>query len=197
MSLLPVISTRRSLRAFDPTAELSDDDLSLLLEAARWAPSAMNRQPWRFLVARRGSEAFTALHDALAAGNQVWADKAAALVVALVDVEDESAPADAGRAYEVGLAVGQLGVQAEAMGLVTHQMGGFSAERVSSAFAIPGRYRPMVVIAVGVAGGHASLPEHLRVRETAPRTRKDLGEIAFEGDWGRGLVDRRAADSAA
>lgn len=197
MSLLPMIRTRRSLRSFDPSVELADDELSLLVEAARWAPSAMNRQPWRFLVARRGSDAFAALHHALAQGNQVWADKAAALLVALVDVEDEGAPTDAGRAYEVGLAVGQLGVQAEAMGLVAHQMGGFSAERVSEAFDIPGRYRPMVVIAVGPAGDSGALPDQLRVRETAPRTRLDASEIAFEDVWGRGILELRAADPAA
>lgn len=197
MSLLQPISARRSPRAFDPAASLDDAQLEALLEAARWAPSAMNRQPWRFLVARQGDPAFPAMHAALAEGNQVWADKAAALIVALVDTEDEAASTDPGRAYEVGLAVGQLGVQAAGMGLVTHQMGGFSRTQLSAEFGIPARFRPLVVIAVGAAGDPALLPERLRDREAAPRVRKDLAEIAFESSWGAGLGDQAAAEHAA
>lgn len=156
------IAERRSPRAFDPDLELSELQLQALLEAARWAPSAMNRQPWRFLVGRRGDATFKGIADALSGNNQLWAPAASAMIAAMVDNADDSAPTDAGRAHEVGLAVGQLGIQAVTMGLITHQMGGFDARRLREEFDIPAELRPMAVIAVGHLGPVGALPVWLR-----------------------------------
>ena len=179
--LLAPIAARRSPRAFDPLHVLGDSDLHPLLEAARWAPSAMNRQPWAFLVGYRGDETFKATADALKPGNQLWARSAAALLTVLVDQED-GASASPMRAYEVGLAVGQLGIQAEHQGLITHQMAGFERDQLLAEFALPARLHPLVVIAVGRPGDADSLPEDLRNREFAPRRRRPISELVFTGE---------------
>jgi nitroreductase len=175
--LHPLLATRRSSRAFDEAHELADDRLVALLEAARWAPSANNSQPWRFGVARRGEPAFDALVDALMPGNQLWAARAAALVlVAAADVDA------AGRAlpwarYDVGQAVAHLSVQAQAEGLLVHQMGGFDPDAAAAAFDLPAAVTPVVVAAIGGHDPDADLPAPLAERELAPRTRTGLDEL--------------------
>ena len=177
------IANRRSLRAFDPDHQLSQLESGSLLEAARWAPSAMNRQPWAFLLGHRGDGTFSGIAATLSGNNQLWAPSASALLVAMVDNEDALAETSVGRAYELGLAVGQLGIQAQAMGLVTHQIGGFDADRLRREFAIPQQLRPMVVLAVGASGSPASLPDNLRERELAPRHRQPVTEWLFVDAW--------------
>lgn len=173
----PPIAQRRSPRAFDPLADLSVAEVDLLLEAARWAPSAMNRQPWAFLVGHRGDRRFKGIADALNPGNQIWARNASVLLVALVVNGEAGSPTESGRAYELGLAMGQLGVQAVAMGLITHQMGGFDREQLRGEFGLAEELRPMAVTAVGRLGDPAMLPDDLRKREVAPRQRKQLDSL--------------------
>jgi nitroreductase len=189
--LHPLLAERWSPRAFDPTP-LSDDDVAALLEAARWAPSAMNHQPWRFLVGRQDSDGADATYkgvfDALAGGNQQWASSAPLLVAALVrTTEDDGAPRTIAP-YELGLAVSQLTVQAHALGLHVHQMGGFDAAQLSDAFVVPASYTPVVVLAIGRQGDAASLPGWAAERETAPRERLDLDEIAYADGFGLPLA---------
>jgi nitroreductase len=181
--LLSHIAERRSPRAFDATHQLSPQELDAMLEAARWAPSAMNRQPWLFLVGQRGDATFKIVFDALKPGNQVWAGSASALIVAFVDLGEGRDQPDAGRAYELGLAMGQLGVQAQHLGLITHQMGGFEAPQLVREFEVPSHLRPMAVVAVGNAGDPEDLPADLRQRESAPRQRRPLGEIVRSAGW--------------
>jgi nitroreductase len=181
--LIAPIARRRSPRAFDAAHELSTDDLGTLLEAARWAPSAMNRQPWAFLVGHRGDPTFKGIADTLSGNNQLWAPVASALLVAMVRHDGAAERTSAGRAYELGLAVGQLGVQAEAMGLVTHQMGGFDAAQLRAEFAIPEHLHPVVAIAVGASGDPAQLPATLRARETAQRARQPQTDWVFTEAW--------------
>jgi nitroreductase len=169
-----LIVERRSPRAFDAHAVLSEDEVDQLLEAAGLAPSAMNRQPWAFLVGHRGDRVFKGIADALSGRNQLWAPAASVLLVAMVDNGKPEAPTDPGRAYELGLAMGQLGVQAVAMGLITHQMGGFDARQVREEFDLPQTLRPMVVVAVGYPGEVADLPAGLQDLEGAPRVRRDV-----------------------
>jgi nitroreductase len=184
-SLHPLIADRWSPRSFDAAAEIRPAELNAMLEAARWAPSAMNRQPWRFVVGLRGEEAFTAIHGSLAPGNQVWADRAGALVAAFAESEtDEGIPVP-GTPYEVGLAVAQLTVQAHAEDLHVHQMAGFGAAQLTEAVGAPPTYQPVVVLAIGRLAPAEQLPDALRAREVAPRTRRPLGEIAFAGRWGQ------------
>ena len=181
--LIESIARRRSAVAFDPTHELTHQEVSILLEAARWAPSTMNRQPWAFLVGHRGDATFKAVADTLSGNNQLWAPAASVLMVAMVDNGSPERAPSSGRAYELGLAVGQLGIQAEAMGLVTHQMGGFDAAQLTAELAIPGHLAPMVVLAVGVPGDPDTLPGHLRRREAAPRERRPQGSWVFGRGW--------------
>ena len=187
VELHPLLADRWSPRAFDRTP-LADDDVTALLEAARWAPSANNYQPWRFLVGRVSTDGvdatYAGLLDSLAEFNQLWASAAPVLIAAAVEVEHEDGSAREIAPYELGLAVSQLTVEAAARGLHVHQMGGFDAERLAETFAVPPQYRAVVVLAVGRLGDPESLPGWAAERETAPRDRKPLAEIAFTGTWG-------------
>jgi nitroreductase len=180
--LHPLLAQRWSPRAFDPDAVLDDVALGALLEAARWAPSSMNHQPWRFVVARRGDAVHATVLERLAPANQRWARHAAALVVAVAEVERDGHHLGSAR-YDLGLAVAQLVLQATADGLATHQMGGFDHAGLHSDLAMPAGFVPVVVVAVGPAGDPAGLDEDLKTRERAPRHRRPLAETAFAA-WG-------------
>jgi nitroreductase len=188
LELHPLLLERWSPRAFDRGAELSDEQVQRLLEAARWAPSANNGQPWRFLVARRGDEDFERLASVLNPGNRVWASNAAALVlVAAATVDDDGGPR-ATAAYDTGLAVAQLTLQAGHEGLAVHQMGGFDKAAAAAEFALPAGVEPVVVLAVGVPGDWRALPEHLAFRERSPRVRKPLSELLLNDPSTRRLA---------
>lgn len=175
--LLDALVERWSPRAYDPSAEVPTETLRTVFEAARWAPSANNVQPWRFVVARRGTASFAAIHDALLGFNQAWADSAAVLVVNLAEtVDPEGTPRPWAR-YDLGQAVAHLTVQAQHEGLHTHQMGGFDAAKLRDAFELDDRLEVVSVTAIGVLGDAATLPEALRERERAPRIRKPLEEL--------------------
>lgn len=177
--LITPLVERWSPRAYDPAAELSDDAVRTLLEAARWAPSANNVQPWRFIVARRGTVAFTTIHDALMGFNQAWADSAAALVVNIAEVADEAGAPRPWAKYDLGQAVAHMSVQAQHDGLHTHQMGGFDAARLAEAFGLRDGLEVVSITAVGKVGDASALPEPLREREVAPRSRKPLDELVI------------------
>lgn len=186
MSVHELVEQRRSPRAFDPDHGISDEALTHLLSATAMAPSSGNRQPWRFIVGRRGEDTFDVIHGALAEGNRIWADSASALLVAMVDHGEDADAADgpdAGRAYDLGLAMGQLGLQAVHQGLITHQMGGFSKDLLRRDLQIPAHLYPMTVTAIGVAGDPTQLPDRLRQRELAPRVRKPLNEVVLGPNW--------------
>jgi nitroreductase len=190
-TLHPLLSARRSPRAFDAAHELDDGALTALLEAARWAPSANNSQPWRFGVARRGEPAFDALFDALMPGNQLWARRASALVLVAaarwrgaravaLGVADSTGRHLPWARYDTGQAVAHLTVQAQAEGLVVHQLGGFDPQAAARAFDLPAGVTPVVVVAVGAHDPDAALPEPLAERERAPRTRAGLDQLVLQ-----------------
>ncbi|MFN8074182.1 MAG: nitroreductase family protein [Kineosporiaceae bacterium] len=172
-----LLAERWSPRSFDPDAVLDDATLVRLLEAARWAASAMNAQPWRFLVARRGTEAHARLFATLAGTNQLWAGDASVLVLAVADTQDAEGNPWHYAAYDTGQAVAQLTVQAHADGLAVHQMGGFDRDAVAEAFSLPERLVPQVVVAVGTPSTPERLPDFLAERETAPRQRRELADL--------------------
>ena len=176
--LHPLLAERWSPRGFDRGHEVTDAELTALLEAARWASSANNVQPWRFLVARRGDDAFGAVVDVLAPGNQVWAQHASALVLVAAETQDENGNARSHALYDTGQAVAQLVAQAQAEGLATHQMGGFDAARAVDELGL-GDLTPVVVVAVGRHDVDAELPEPFASRETAPRTRRPLADLVL------------------
>jgi nitroreductase len=189
VELHPLLADRWSPRAFD-RSPLADDDVTGLLEAARWAPSANNYQPWRFLVGRADGPDAThkGLFDALAEFNQQWVSDAPVLIAAVVEVEHEDGSLREVAPYELGLAVAQLTLEASARGLHVHQMGGFDTAQVSATFEIPPQYRTIVVLAVGRLGDPETLPRWAAERETAPRERKPLTDIAYAGTWEAPLV---------
>lgn len=161
--------------------------LHSLLEAARWAASCNNAQPWHYLVARRQEEAaaFDRLLGCLSPGNQVWAGKAAVLMLAIART---TFPANGNPNrhawHDTGAASAQMAVQAVALGLQLHQMGGFDAAKAREVFAIPAEYEPVAAIALGHPGRPETLPDALKARETAPRQRRPITDFAFFGTWG-------------
>ncbi len=175
--LLPVLAERWSPRAYDASAEIPEPALIAALEAARWSPSANNTQPWRFIVARRGTAEFETITSALMGFNQAWAGSAGALVVAVAEVIDPDGNERRWATYDLGQAVAHLSVQAHHDGLHAHQMGGFDAEAMRTAFGLDEHFAPISVTALGVLGDPDNLPAPLREREIAPRTRRPLDEI--------------------
>jgi nitroreductase len=180
--IVALLDERWSPRSYNATAEISDEAVTALLEAARWSPSASNLQPRRFLVGRRGTPTFTKILEHLVGFNAAWAGNASALVVAVAETETPEGDARPWALYELGLAVSALTVQAHAEGLHTHQMAGFDADGIRTAFDLPERLRPVSVTAVGVVDAADKLPEQLAQRETLPRTRLDLDELVLARD---------------
>jgi len=184
----PLLAERWSPRGFDQAHELSDDDLTALLEAARWAPSAGNSQPWRFLVTRRGEQAHDRLFAALAPGNQAWAGAASALVLVAARTAADDGRPQPWALYDTGQAVAALVTQAQASGLSVHQMGGFDAAAVRAGFGLEEPLTPVVVLAVGRPGETTALPEPLAEREAAPRTRRPLSDLLLPASGERQLA---------
>lgn len=183
-----LLTQRWSPRAFSEQA-VGRDQLHVLLEAARWAPSSSNEQPWRFIVAtKEAPEDYDRLLACLLEGNRKWADRAPVLMlsVARMDFEEDGRP-NRHAFHDVGLASENLLLQATALGLVAHPMAGFDVERARAELKIPSGYEPVAMIAVGYPGELSVLPEYLQQRELKPRERKPLTEIAFSGQWGHSL----------
>ncbi len=181
MTLHPLLADRSSPRSFEPDHVLDDAALRCLVEAARWAPSAMNRQPWRFAVARRGTELHAQVMGTLHEGNQRWAGDASALVVALAERQRDGQRIGSAD-YDLGLAVAQLTVQAHDLGLAVHQMGGFDHAGLTGVLEPGDGVHPVVVIAVGQRADAARLPADLRQRETAPRQRRPHEHLLLRVD---------------
>src|SRR6476660_762213 len=177
VSVHPLLAERWSPRGFDQEHELGDVDLAALLEAARWAPSAGNSQPWRFLVTRRGEPAHDRLFAALAPGNQAWAGAASALILVAARTAGDDGRPQPWALYDTGQAVAALVTQAQADGLAVHQMGGFDTAAVRAELGLGEILTPVVVLAVGRHDSEAGLPEPLAAREAARRPRHPLGDL--------------------
>ena len=177
--LVSLLDERWSPRSFDPTAEISDRQLDALLEAARWAPSANNFQPRRFVVARRGSHHFDTIVHALVGFNAAWAVNASALIVGIAETSTVEGDLRAYAEYDLGAAVAHLVVQAQAEGLHTHQMAGVEWDQIVAAFDLAENLKPMTITAVGVVDTADKLADALAERETAPRTRLPLSELVI------------------
>ena len=184
----PLLAERWSPRGFDRAHEIGDEALSALLEAARWAPSAQNSQPWRFLVTRRGEPAHDRLFAALAPGNQAWAGAASALILVAARTAGDDGRPQPWALYDTGQAVAALVTQAQADGLSVHQMGGFDTGAVRAELGLGENLTPVVVLAVGRHDSKAGLPEPLAAREAAPRTRHPLGDLLLPAPAARPLA---------
>ncbi|WP_435747947.1 nitroreductase family protein [Microbacterium sp. PMB16] len=177
--VLDVLAGRWSPRAYDANNAIDEAKLATALEAARWSPSANNSQPWRFIVARRGTALHAQVVNALMGFNQTWAGNAAVLIVAIAETANAEGTLITHAAYDLGQAVAHFSVQAHHDGLVVHQMSGFDAEVVREFADLEPRFVPMTVIAVGEFGDVESLPEVLQQREVAPRVRRAIGETVI------------------
>lgn len=182
VELHPLIAERWSPRAYDADATISDADVTALLEAARWAPSANNGQPWRFIIARRGDEHFQRLQKTLSGFNQVWAPSASLFIVVTTKTTLDDGQPRSTAMYDAGLAAGLMTVEAHHRGYVVHQIGGFERDVVKSEFNIPADIAPIVILAIGKQAPAHSLQEGpLKEREVAPRERLPLSDLVLAG----------------
>jgi nitroreductase len=175
------LAERWSPRAFDADAVLTPADLGPAFEAARWAPSANNLQPWQFIVGFRGDEVFTAIVNDLSGFNQSWAPDASALVVAIANTVTASGRANAYARYDLGQAVAHFTIQAASDGLKTHQMGGFDIDALTLALDVHEPWEIVSLIAVGTLGDPSGLPEERQAAELGDRERKPLAEVVVRG----------------
>lgn len=181
-----LLRRRWSPRAFSDRA-VEPEKLRSLLEAARWAPSSYNEQPWSFIAATKENSAeYERLLSCLVEGNQQWGKTAPVLMLSVAKLcFERNGKPNRHAFHDVGLAAENLVIQAMALGLFVHQMAGFHVEKARELFRIPEGYEPVAAIAVGYAGDPETLPEPLRERELAPSTRKPLEQFVFTGHWGQ------------
>ncbi|MFN3979522.1 MAG: nitroreductase family protein [Caldilinea sp.] len=180
----PLIAQRWSPRAFDQRP-VEPAILLSLFEAARWAPSGGNGQPWHFIVGRKGTPTHDKLASVIKEGNLPWAAQAPVLMLTVAKMTTSSGRPHRHAFHDVGLAVANLTFQALAHDLYVHQMGGFEPERAREVFAIPEDFEPVTAIALGYLGEPERLDEKNRERELTPRTRRPLTDFVFEETWGR------------
>lgn len=181
-----LLRKRWSPRAFSDR-RVEPEKLLRILEAARWAASCFNEQPWSFIVATKEEAAdHVRLLDCLTERNRSWAGRAPVLMLSIANIQFENSGKPNRHAlHDVGLAVGNLIVQAADLDLYTHQMAGFQMDRARKTFEIPTGQEPVAVIAVGYRGDPAELSEEFRARESAPRMRKSLESFVFSGGWNK------------
>jgi len=181
----PLIAQRWSPRAFDSKL-VQTEKIAQLFEAARWASSCFNDQPWAFIVATKDDTVnYQKMLDCLVPFNVSWAQAAPVLglVIAQKNFKHNGKP-NAWAEYDAGQAVATLVLQATALDLVAHQMGGFDADKAIAAFNIPETAKPVAAIAIGYAGETSNLPLELQAKETAPRDRQPLSSFVFTSEWG-------------
>jgi nitroreductase len=176
--LHPLLQRRWSPRAFSPQP-VEEAQLLTLLEAARWAASANNEQPWRFIyAAKEQGKRYSKLFECLNERNQSWAKNAPALIMTLVKTHFEhNGQPNKWALHDLGLAVGNLTTQASALDLYVHNMAGFSAEKARELFDLPPDVEPVTMIAVGYLGDPVQLPEPFKAREVAQQQRKTIEEL--------------------
>ena len=179
--VLDVIRQRWSPRAF-AEQPVPEPALQQVFEAAAWAPSAMNEQPWRYIYAHReDAAAFQQLFDCLLPGNQPWARHAPVLVLALTKTDFANGTPNAAALHDLGLANSHLILEATALGLHGHFMGGFDADKARQTFGLPADLQPVVMLALGYLGQAEQLQEPFLSREQAPRQRRPVASFAFAG----------------
>lgn len=182
-----LLAQRWSPRAFDPSRGVTREQRLALLEAARWAPSCFGDEPWRLIVFDRDVDAasWQAAFDCLAEANQAWVRNTSLLIAVCAEGRFRRNGKDNRWAqYDTGAAALSLCLQAVALGLAAHQMGGFDADRLRRVIGIPASVTPMAMVAVGHQAEAAALDTEARARETTPRSRRALDENCHFGTWG-------------
>jgi nitroreductase len=178
-TILSAILNRWSPRAFIPE-EISDEKLFAMFDAARWAPSAYNVQPWRFIYAKRETPAWDKLFNLMVEFNQGWTKNASALIVIVAKTtSDDGKPAPTST-FDTGAAWQNLALEAQHQGYYAHGMSGFDYDKAKTSLNIPDDFEVLAMAAIGKKGDKDSLPEMLQERE-APSDRKPVKELIFEG----------------
>jgi nitroreductase len=182
--VLDLIKNRWSPRAFS-TDPIEEEKIFSMLEAARWAPSCFNEQPWNFILFRKeNKEEFNRIIEVLSPGNQLWAKNAPLIILSLAKtIFDRNGKENKHALHDVGAAVTNLTLQAADMGLYVHQMAGFDMERARKLFNIPDKFEPVSAIAIGYYGSLKDLSEDFQKSESAVRRRKPISGFTFEGRW--------------
>jgi nitroreductase len=164
---------------------VESEKLCILLEAARWAASSYNEQPWSYIIATRNDRTeFDRLLSCLAEGNQEWARNAPVLMLSVARMNfEKNGDVNRHAFHDVGAASSSLAIQAAALGLFTHQMAGFDVPTAKEIYGIPEGYEPVAAFALGYLGDSSTLSERLQQRELSPRTRKPLEAFVFAGKW--------------
>lgn len=182
-----LIAKRWSPRSFDANKSVAQEDLTALLEAARWAPSCFNDQPWRFIVCNKASDlaGWERALEVIVEKNRLWAANAPILIlsVAMHNFNHNGKP-NRWAMYDTGAASVSLCLQATALGLIVHQMGGFDAEKAVQTFNLPDDCTPMAMMAVGYQAEADGLHEDFQAAELAERSRADLPQRFYSGAWG-------------
>jgi nitroreductase len=180
-----LIQNRWSPRAFSEKP-VTHEVLRSLFEAARWAPSSYNEQPWAFIVGtKQDKETFEKVLSTLVEFNQGWAKHAAVLGIAVAEQEfARNNQPNRNAAYDTGAAMAYLTTEATALDLFVHQMAGFEPKKAAEVFHIPQGWEPIAAFAIGYAGEADTLPEHLKESELGPRSRKPISEFVMAGKWG-------------
>lgn len=181
-----LIANRWSGRAYDSKRPVAHEHIISLLEAARWAPSCFGDEPWRYVVCdkTRNEAAWNKAFACLSEGNQSWAVDAPVLILALANtIFSHNVTPNRWAQYDTGAASMSLCIQATSLGLMVHQMGGFSAENAVSSFAIPDQYTAMAMMTVGYQLAEDEIAEDVMERESSERHRNPLSEQFFDGGW--------------
>jgi nitroreductase len=162
--------------------EIDEKTLFALFEAARWAPSANNNQPWRFIYARRNTNDWNTFFNLLAEGNQVWAKNAAVLIVVISKTTFDNGKPSITHSFDAGASWVSFALQGSLAGLVVHGMQGFDYDKAKDILCVPDGYQVEAMIAVGKKGKKEDLPDYLQEREF-PSSRKNTAELAMEGSF--------------
>ena len=185
-----VIANRWSGRAYDANKAVSNEQVISLCEAARWAPSCFGDEPWRFIVWNKNTDkaSWQKAFDCLVPGNQEWVKDAPLLLLVCADtVFGHNQKPNRWAQYDTGAAAENLCLQAEDLGLMAHQMGGFNADAARNAFEIPEQFTLMAMVAVGYAADIKTVIGEALARETAERKRKPLAELFFDSAWNKSI----------
>lgn len=186
----PSIAKRSSSRVYDPDRPVGQEELLLLLEAARAAPSSSNQQPWRYLIFDDSNpDALKKARETLNPGNQVWANHAPLLLLALAEEIRPDGRINTSALHDLGLANQNIFLQATSMGLNSRPMGGFNSEKAREYFNIPEEYQPVIMIAIGYPAQPEQIPWPVLEKESLPRLRKPVDSFAFRGGWNQRFLD--------
>ncbi|HUJ39193.1 MAG TPA: nitroreductase family protein [Candidatus Acidoferrales bacterium] len=191
-----LLSRRWSPRAFE-NRPVEATKLGHLFEAARWAASSYNEQPWNYIVATREHPAeFQKMLNCLVEFNQSWAKAAPVLAISVARTTfRENGSPNRHAQHDTGAASTTLALEAVALGLAVHQMAGFVPDQARMTYHIPQEFEPMAAMAIGYPGDPGGLPDKLRERENAPRVRRPISEFVFSGDWGHSAAFTRKGDN--